>query len=109
MLRYCHDEFSRQYYPTEGVDVLLKRTLVESRSIRLIIWDISGSSLSSSLLDKYLYNANVSIVYIPTYTLRSRSITVRSEHFRTIIGIEQYFCYAFALGCAPFVRHHKYR
>lgn len=41
--------------------MFLKRTLVETHSVRLVIWDISGSALSSSLLDKYLHGAHVSL------------------------------------------------
>lgn len=59
VLRYCQDEFARQYYPTVGVDVFLKRTLVDNQSVRLVIWDVSGNSMTSALLDNYLYTAQV--------------------------------------------------
>lgn len=57
--RYCHEEFTRQYYPTMGIDIFLKRTSVESSNVRVVIWDVSGNAFSSCLLDKYLYEANI--------------------------------------------------
>lgn len=72
VLRYCHDEFSRQYYPTSGVDLYLKRTLVDTHSVRLVIWDVSGHSLPSSLLDKHLYDSHVSF--------RSERVSTRVLH-----------------------------
>lgn len=57
MSRYCHDDFTRQYTPTCGVEFYLKRTQIQGRNVRINMWDTSGSS--NELLTKYLYNANV--------------------------------------------------
>ncbi|XP_065210019.1 ras-related protein Rab-28-like isoform X2 [Planococcus citri] len=98
VLRYCHDEFSRQYYPTGGVDVFLKRTLVEAQSVRLVIWDISGNALSSTLLDKYLYGAHAvlltfditnstSFVALPAWYNAVLNITSSSSLGRPLISV----------------------
>jgi Ras-related protein Rab-28 len=55
--RYCHDDFTRQYIPTCGVEFCLKRTQIRGRNVRINIWDTSGTS--SGLLTKYTYNADV--------------------------------------------------
>nr|CAD7402333.1 unnamed protein product [Timema cristinae]CAD7424392.1 unnamed protein product [Timema monikensis] len=58
--RYCSDEFTRQYFPTAGVDFFLKKTLLPGgRNITLQIWDIGGQALSGNMLDKYVFGANV--------------------------------------------------
>ncbi|XP_075231974.1 ras-related protein Rab-28-like [Lycorma delicatula] len=58
--RYCYEDFSRQYYPTAGVDFYLKRTILQgNRPLRLVIWDISGQALGGSMFDKYLFGAQV--------------------------------------------------
>jgi hypothetical protein len=59
--RYCHDEFTRQYFPTAGVDFFLKRTVLSGAgSITLQIWDVGGQSLAGNMLDKYIFGADVS-------------------------------------------------
>jgi hypothetical protein len=59
--RYCHDEFTRQYFPTAGVDFFLKRTVLSGAgNITLQIWDVGGQSLAGNMLDKYVYGADVS-------------------------------------------------
>jgi hypothetical protein len=66
--RYCHDEFTRQYFPTAGVDFFLKRTVLSAAgNITLQIWDVGGQSLTGNMLDKYIFGADVS---------REHSITV---------------------------------
>ncbi|KAJ9592970.1 hypothetical protein L9F63_015340, partial [Diploptera punctata] len=61
--RYCHDEFTRQYYPTAGVDFLLKRmSLSGAGNITLKLWDVGGQSLSGNMLDKYVFGADIVIL-----------------------------------------------
>ncbi|XP_069679053.1 ras-related protein Rab-28-like [Periplaneta americana] len=58
--RYCHDEFTRQYFPTAGVDFFLKRTAISGAgNITLQIWDVGGKSIEGNMLDKYIYGADV--------------------------------------------------
>ncbi|PNF16037.1 Ras-related protein Rab-28 [Cryptotermes secundus] len=58
--RYCHDEFTRQYFPTAGVDFFLKRTVLSGAgTITLQIWDVGGQSLAGNMLDKYIFGADV--------------------------------------------------
>lgn len=58
--RYCHDEFTRQYFPTAGVDFFLKRTVLSGAgNITLQIWDVGGQSLAGNMLDKYIFGADV--------------------------------------------------
>ena len=61
--RYCNNDFTRQYFPTVGVDFFLKRlTLQKSRNVTLKIWDVGGSSQNSNLLDKYIFGSNVCFI-----------------------------------------------
>lgn len=57
-----------------GIDIFLKRTSVESSNVRVVIWDVSGNAFSSCLLDKYLYEANVSYFADVIYFLRLYNI-----------------------------------
>lgn len=60
--RFCHEEYTRQYYPTAGIDFFLKRTVLQGdRHLRVIVWDVSGQALKSQMIDKYLYAAQVGI------------------------------------------------
>lgn len=67
--RYCHDEFSRQYYPTAGVDFFLKRTeFPGSRNITLQIWDVGGHALEGNMLDKYVFGADDKCIFFGQMT-----------------------------------------
>lgn len=58
--RYCHQEFSRQYFPTAGVDFFLKRITVHGkRDATIQLWDVGGSALDGKMLDKYIFGAHV--------------------------------------------------
>ncbi|KAL1137905.1 hypothetical protein AAG570_009600 [Ranatra chinensis] len=70
--RYCEGEFQRQYYPTYGVDFLRRRTNIQGdRYVTLIIWDVSGHAIKSSMLDKYLYGANIVLLVFDITNLSS--------------------------------------
>ncbi|KAJ8670492.1 hypothetical protein QAD02_001751 [Eretmocerus hayati] len=59
-VRFCNDEFSRQYIPTAGIDFHLKNlSLGIYKNVNLHIWDVSGLSLRGNMLDKYLFEANI--------------------------------------------------
>lgn len=62
MSRYCHDDYTRQYIPTCGVEFYLKRTQIQGHNFRINIWDTSGST--NGLLKKYIYNADVIYVVL---------------------------------------------
>ncbi|XP_050430684.1 ras-related protein Rab-28-like [Adelges cooleyi] len=78
--RYCHDDFTRQYIPTIGIEFYLKRTQIQGRNVRINIWDTSGSS--NELLDKYLFNANAIVLVFDTTDSGSFS-ALSSWHDRT--------------------------
>ncbi|XP_023346886.1 ras-related protein Rab-28 [Eurytemora carolleeae] len=63
--RYTSSQFSKQYHPTTGVDFYLKRTkLPGSKNIALKLWDVSSTSLSGRMLDKYVFGADaIMLVY----------------------------------------------
>uniref|UniRef100_A0A0K8TF92 Ras-related protein Rab-28 n=1 Tax=Lygus hesperus TaxID=30085 RepID=A0A0K8TF92_LYGHE len=61
--RLCNSDFTRQYYPTYGVDFVHQRHEVRSgKTVSLIIWDVSGAALNSSLLPCYLHAAQIIFV-----------------------------------------------
>uniref|UniRef100_T1HU79 Ras-related protein Rab-28 n=2 Tax=Rhodnius prolixus TaxID=13249 RepID=T1HU79_RHOPR len=58
--RFCQNEFCRQYYPTYGVDFVLHRQEIRNgKNVTLIIWDVSGQSLNSTMLENYVYGAHI--------------------------------------------------
>ncbi|KAE8751853.1 hypothetical protein FOCC_FOCC001330 [Frankliniella occidentalis] len=62
--RYCHQEFSRQYFPTAGVDFFLKRATIHgTRDATIQLWDVGGSSIDGKMLDKYIFGAHV-VIYV---------------------------------------------
>ncbi|KAJ1525210.1 hypothetical protein ONE63_010040 [Megalurothrips usitatus] len=62
--RYCHQEFSRQYFPTAGVDFFLKRVTIHgNRDATIQLWDVGGSALDGKMLDKYIFGAHV-VIYV---------------------------------------------
>lgn len=61
MRRFCFDEYSRQYNQTVGADFYIKRIVLPMKQeITLRISDVGGTELKGTMLDKYLFNANVS-------------------------------------------------
>lgn len=61
MRRFCFDEFSRQYNQTVGADFYIKRIVLPGkREVTLRITDIGGTQLKGNMLDKYIFNTNVS-------------------------------------------------
>ncbi|XP_014252593.1 ras-related protein Rab-28-like isoform X2 [Cimex lectularius] len=61
--RFCHNEFSRQYYPTLGVDFILQRHEIRNgKNVTLVIWDIGGQALGSTMMENYLYAANIILI-----------------------------------------------
>lgn len=63
-VKFCHDEFSRQYTPTSGIDFYMKNLHIgKYKNVTIYMWDTSGLSLRSKLLDKYIFGANVRIFF----------------------------------------------
>ncbi|XP_001606519.1 ras-related protein Rab-28 [Nasonia vitripennis] len=59
-VKFCNDEFSRQYSPTAGIDFFLKNlSLGIYKNVNLHLWDVSGLALRGNMLDKYVYEANI--------------------------------------------------
>ncbi|XP_043274038.1 ras-related protein Rab-28-like [Venturia canescens] len=59
-VKFCNDEFSRQYTPTAGIDFFTKSlSLGFRRNVNLQLWDVGGLALRGSMLDKYIYRADV--------------------------------------------------
>lgn len=58
--KFCHDEFTRQYTPTSGIDFFLKNTTIGYyKNVNLHVWDVSGLALRSNMLDKYVFGAHI--------------------------------------------------
>ncbi|KAL7298817.1 hypothetical protein TKK_0008557 [Trichogramma kaykai] len=58
--RFCHNNFSRQYSPTAGIDFFYKNvTLGHHKNVNIQLWDVSGLSLRGNMLDKYIYEAHL--------------------------------------------------
>lgn len=61
--RFCYNEYSRNYNQTIGADFHIKHIILpEKREVTLKITDIGGLELNGAMLDKYLFNSNVSIL-----------------------------------------------
>ncbi|XP_014216965.1 ras-related protein Rab-28-like [Copidosoma floridanum] len=62
-VKFCHNEFSRQYTPTAGIDFYMRNLPIGVyKNVNLYLWDVSGLSLRSSMLDKYIFDANMNFV-----------------------------------------------
>ena len=48
-----------RYKQTVGLDFFEKQIALRSRGVTLQVWDIGGQQLSSKMLPKYIYGANV--------------------------------------------------
>lgn len=63
--RFCYDEFSRQYSPTQGADFYMKRKKVGGQSeTTLKISDVGGQELNGNMIDKYLFDADVCYIIL---------------------------------------------
>nr|XP_022916555.1 ras-related protein Rab-28-like isoform X1 [Onthophagus taurus] len=58
--RFCYNEFVKSYVSTIGADFYLKRmSLPSDKKALLRITDVGGDELCGTMLDKYLFKANV--------------------------------------------------
>ncbi|KAK6640490.1 hypothetical protein RUM44_012185 [Polyplax serrata] len=61
--RFCRNEFTRQYFPTVGVDFFLKRLILQKyRNVTLKIWDVGGTAQNGNMLDKYVFGSDIIIL-----------------------------------------------
>ncbi|KAK2579277.1 hypothetical protein KPH14_008236 [Odynerus spinipes] len=59
-VKFCTNEFTRQYTPTAGIDFFLKNISVGSyKNVNLHLWDVGGLALHGNMLDKYVFAANI--------------------------------------------------
>ncbi|XP_076658985.1 ras-related protein Rab-28 [Halictus rubicundus] len=68
--KFCHNEFTRQYTPTSGIDFFLKNLSIGYyRNVNLHLWDVGGLALHGNMLDKYVFGAHIILlVYDVTNT-----------------------------------------
>ena len=58
-MRLCEDHFGKSYKQTIGVDFYVKRLeLPGNVNVSLQVWDIGGQSISSKMVNTYVYEAN---------------------------------------------------
>ncbi|CAH0394699.1 unnamed protein product [Bemisia tabaci] len=84
--RFCNDEFTRQYYPTSGVDFFLKRIHIQDHVIKLLIWDVSGAAMNSPMITNYVYNAHI-ILFVYDITSLSSFVSVR-QWYDTVAKVQ---------------------
>uniref|UniRef100_A0A1B6LSH9 Ras-related protein Rab-28 n=1 Tax=Graphocephala atropunctata TaxID=36148 RepID=A0A1B6LSH9_9HEMI len=71
-IKFCHEEFGRQYYPTAGVDFFLKRTVLQgNRLVRAVVWDLGGESIDASMFQNYLYGTQALLLMFDITNLTS--------------------------------------
>ncbi|XP_015604199.1 ras-related protein Rab-28 [Cephus cinctus] len=59
-VKFCNDEFTRQYTPTAGIDFFLKNVgLGCYKNVNLHLWDVGGLALHGNMLDKYVFGAHI--------------------------------------------------
>ncbi|KAI4486940.1 hypothetical protein M0802_012197 [Mischocyttarus mexicanus] len=87
-LKFCTNEFTRQYTPTAGVDFYLKNITVGSyKNVNLHLWDVGGLALHGNMLDKYVFAANIILlVYDITNT---SSFEILDEWTNKIRGMSE--------------------
>ncbi|GJQ82236.1 hypothetical protein Trydic_g19437 [Trypoxylus dichotomus] len=70
--RFCYNEYSRSYVQTVGSEFYLKHLLLPSKKeITIRITDVGGSELKGTMLDKYLYNANIIVLVYDITSINS--------------------------------------
>jgi Ras-related protein Rab-28 len=58
-MRFCENNFAKQYKQTIGLDFFIKRLLLPNEThVTLQIWDIGGQSIGSKMLSKYVFGAD---------------------------------------------------
>ncbi|XP_011310015.1 ras-related protein Rab-28 [Fopius arisanus] len=87
-VKFCYDEFTRQYTPTAGVDFFMKNlSLGPFKNVTLHIWDVGGLALRGAMLDKYLYAADL-IIFVYDVT-NSSSFDVMEEWMTAVTAITE--------------------
>ncbi|CAF0871826.1 unnamed protein product [Didymodactylos carnosus] len=70
--RFSKDAFDREYNQTLGIDYYLKRiNLTRDYNVTLAINDIGGQTLGGSMLDKYIYGADIVLLVYDITNLQS--------------------------------------
>ena len=62
LYRLMHDEFSKEYNTTIGVDFFMKPVQVQGRTVTLQIWDTAGQERFKSLTPTYIRDSNVAVI-----------------------------------------------
>jgi len=60
--RYTHDKFSSTYKPSLGVDFMVKRVEVDSKKIKLMVFDTAGQEFISTLRKRYYSGASGAVI-----------------------------------------------
>jgi Ras-related protein Rab-28 len=56
LYRYSTNQYTKQYFPTTGVDFYLKRTsLPGAKNLALKLWDVSGQAIAGKYVAKLLF------------------------------------------------------
>ncbi|XP_066580901.1 ras-related protein Rab-28-like [Prorops nasuta] len=85
-LKFCSNDFNRQYTPTAGVDFFLKNLAIGCyKNVNLHLWDVGGLALHSDMLDKYIFGAHIiMLVYDVT---NASSFEILEDWINNIKGI----------------------
>ncbi|MDH5401306.1 MAG: GTP-binding protein, partial [Candidatus Heimdallarchaeota archaeon] len=60
--RYTHDKFSSTYKPSLGVDFMVKRVEVDSKKIKVMVFDTAGQEFISTLRKRYYSGATGAVI-----------------------------------------------
>lgn len=67
LMRYIHNEFKPQHYPTIGLEFFSKRIEVDGVKIKLQVWDTAGQETFQSIVRNFYKNSDAAfIVYSVT-------------------------------------------
>jgi small GTP-binding protein len=73
-------QFEKNYIPTIGVDYIVKHIVRKNDSIRLSLWDLSGSDRFSSIVNLYVEKSSV-LVYCYSSESYSTFIKMVSKYY----------------------------
>lgn len=87
--RFVFNEFSEEYISTIGVRVSAKTVSVEGEEVKLLIWDVAGTSANEKIPKAYFLGASAAM-YVFDLTRQETYATIdeKVKQLKTISGLE---------------------
>ncbi|NHJ00886.1 MAG: GTP-binding protein [Candidatus Heimdallarchaeota archaeon] len=85
--RYAENKFSESYTPTIGVDVTVKKIVVDNQPVKLLLWDTAGQEVFGRIRRTYFEGAfGCIVVYDITREETFKELNRWISDFRNVAG-----------------------